>query len=51
MWFEKAARQGYGEALCELGNAYMNGIGVAKNIDLALCLYKSAFLKEYLLLN
>ena len=45
MWFEKAARQGYGEALCELGNAYMNGIGVAKNIDLALCLYKSAFSK------
>lgn len=45
MWFKKAAKQGYGEALCELANAYMNGIGVAKNIELALRLYKSAFSK------
>ena len=43
MWFEKAASQGFGEALYELANAYMKGIGVAKNVDLALCLYKSAF--------
>ncbi len=42
MWFEKAARQGFGEALCELANAYMNGDGVAIDINKALHLYKSA---------
>lgn len=41
-WFEKAANQGYPEAIVQLGSLYENGIGVEKDVAKAAASYRKA---------
>jgi TPR repeat protein len=41
-WFEKAANQGYPEAIARLANLYENGAGVEKDAAKAVALYRKA---------
>ena len=50
-WFAKAHKQGFAPATCELGECYLNGIGVNKNTDEAIKLFNLASEQGYVHAN
>ena len=42
-WFEKSAKEGYDKGMCALGDCYLNGEGVEKDLDKAMEWYQNAY--------